>query len=230
MTIVKFKLDKEKDLENIWKACQSNKLSFGHDFKKSISKEIIKKCEGRKFENVENWLKNRRKLIHENPLVKDIERELNLFWSKRESEYIKRLEKITKREFKFKKIYAYFTTISKCPYNPANKIPYFYVNLFTSTPNALHTVGHEVMHLHLHKSDWLDKVKNQIGQQKAYDLIEAFTKLLDLEFRDLWIVEERGYPNHQKLREYIKKHWLKNKNFDKLTNDCIRWIKRNGVK
>jgi hypothetical protein len=90
--------------------------------------------------------------------------------------------------------------------------------------------GHELMHIHLHNTDWWKRVKRKMGQEKTHDLKEALTELLNLEFRNLWIVEDKGYPNHAKLREFISKKWKKDKDFDKLTDNCIKWIKKNGVK
>lgn len=230
MTIIEFVFNKDYDLKNIWRACQVDKFSFGYDFKKTISKKIIQICEGKEFEKCKKDLEKKRIKIHNNQLVPETVKAFNQNWNKIEKDYIKRLEKITKIKFKIKKIKGYLTTIQKCPYNPNKENPYFFVNFFSSLPNALHTAGHETMHIHLNNSPWWEKVTKELGEQKKYDLLEALTKLLDLEFVDLWIVEEKGYPNHQKLREYIKKHWLKNKNFNKLTDDCIKWIKRNGIK
>jgi hypothetical protein len=84
--------------------------------------------------------------------------------------------------------------------------------------------------MHLHNTDWWDKVEKKLGNKKTHDLKEALTELLNLEFKDLWIVDDRSYPNHIQLREFIKKEWMKEKDFDKLTEDCIKWIKKNGVK
>jgi len=229
MTIVKFKFNKEKDLWNIWRTCNSG-IDYGKDFTKSMSKEIMKICKGKKFEKSKQILLKRRNKTYNNFLIKFTYTSFNDAWLRIEKEYFKRLEKITNKKFKFKKIYAYLTTASKCPYSPNKKVPYFYVNLFANIPNALHTAGHELMHIHLHNNSWWEKVEKEIGYDKTHDLKESFTILLDLEFRDLWIVEEKGYPNHIKLREFISKQWKKKKDFDKLTDDCIKWIKKNGVK
>ncbi len=86
------------------------------------------------------------------------------------------------------------------------------------------------MHIHLHNTYWWKKVEDEIGYDKTHDLKEAFTELLNLEFRDLWIVKEKGYPNHEILRKYISKQWKNKKDFDKLTDNCINWIKRDGIR
>ena len=107
---------------------------------------------------------------------------------------------------------------------------HFFVNFFSNIPHALDTAGHELMHIHIHNTDYWTKTEKEIGYDKTHDLKEALTELLNLEFKDLWIAEDRGYPNHTKLRKYISSQWKKEKDFDKLMENSIKWIKRNGIK
>lgn len=226
---VTFKLDKEKDLQNIWETCNKGK-GYGHDFSKHMPQQIVKLCKGKKFNECKPELKRRFDKMYKNTLIKDIEKYFSISWKKIEGEYLRRLEKITKRKIPFNKVYAYLTSASRCPYNYNKKQPYFYVKIFDSIPEAMDTCGHELMHIHLHNTDWWKKVEKEIGYNKTHDLKEALTALLNLEFRDLWIVDDRGYSSHVKLREFISKEWKKEKDFDKLTDNCIKWIKKNGVK
>jgi hypothetical protein len=224
-----FKFDKEKDLHNIWETCNKGK-GYGYDFTKHMPKEIVNICKGKKFSECKPKLKKIFDSIYKNPVVKDIEDYLNNSWKNIEKEYFNKLEKLTKRKFPLKIVYAYLTSASRCPYNYDKRNPSFYAQIFNSIPNNLMIAGHELMHIHLHNTDWWERVKRQIGQEKTHDLKEALTELLNLEFRTLWIVDDKGYPNHIQLREFIKKEWKKEKNFDKLTDNCIKWIKKNGVK
>ena len=221
--------DKEKDLKNIWDACNA-KPSYGHNWKGSISKNISKICKGKKYEKCKDELEKKMISLYNNPLIKLTAKSFDSGWSNISDKYFRRLEKITKRKISLKKVEAYLTTAARCPYSPNKKIPYFYINFFSSIPNALHTMGHELMHIHLHNTNWWEYVENKIGNDKTHDLKEALTQLLNLEFRDLWLVQEKGYPNHKLLRNYISKKWKERKDFNKLTDDCINWIKRNGVK
>jgi hypothetical protein len=224
---VVFKFDKEKDLHNIWQTVNA-KTSFGYDFKKNIPEQIIKICKNKEFNFCKKELNKKLKKLYQHHSIKIQIETLNKSWKIIEKEYFKRLEKITKYKFKFKNSYGYLTTFARCPYN--YKIPYFYVNFFNSQLGELKTVGHELMHIHLHNSPWWNKVKEELGNQKTHDLKEALTELLNSEFRDLWIVDDLSYPNHIKLREYITKQWKREKNFEELTNKCIKWVKTNGVK
>lgn len=229
MKIVTFKFDKEKDLFNIWETCNSE-LSYGYDFKKYISKDIIKICKGKKFEECKKELIKKRDLFYKKQHIKMSTQLLDNSWASIEKEYFKRLEKITKEEFPFKRVNAYLTTSQRCPYRPHWRPPAFYSPFLNSLIQQLQAGGHELMHIHLHNINWWEKTEKEIGYKKTHDLKEALTELLNLEFKDLWFSTDFGYPNHKKLRLYINKQWKKEKDFNKLTDNCIKWIKRYGVK
>jgi len=227
--IVKFKFDKEKDLFNIWETSNSDS-GFGYDFKKQMPKELIEICRGKKYEKSKEILKKRLNNVYKRIFYKEHTTSLNKSWASIEKEYFKRLKKITKIKFPFKKVNAYLTTASRCPYRPHWRPPAFYFNYFATINYGLATAGHELMHIHLHNINWWKNVEKEIGYDKTHDLKEALTELLNLEFKDLWLFEDKGYPNHIKLRKYISQQWKKEKDFEKLTNNTIKWIKRNGIK
>jgi len=228
--IVEFKFDKEKDLFNIWETSNSGK-HFGHDFTKNVPKEILKICKGKKFSNCKSKLeKISYNLYSKNDLIKDIEKDMNVAWRKIEKKYFKRLENLTNQKIAFTKSLAYLTSTTRCPYKPHWRPPAFYVKIFSSIQDAMQTTGHELMHIHLHNIDWWKRVEKKIGYNKTDDLKEALTELLNSDFRDLWKIRDKGYPNHVKLRKFIRQEWKKEKNFDKLTDNCIKWIKKNGIK
>jgi len=224
-----FKFDKEKDLYNIWETCNKGK-AYGYDFSKKISNEVLNMCKGKKFSKSKEKLTEMLYKYHKNILIKDIKKAFNISWKNIEKEYFERLEKITKRKINFKKVNAYLTFAPRCPYDYNKEHLTFYVKVFESILSAMSTAGHELMHIHLHNTDWWKKVEKEIGYNKTHDLKEALTVLLNLKFIDLWIVKDNGYPNHIKLREFISKEWEKEKDFDKLTDNCIKWIKKNGLK
>lgn len=226
---VTFKFDIEKDLWNTWDTCNSDSI-FGCDFKKGIPQTTMDLCGGKKFEDIKNTFKDHYKKTYSCRLVSQVEKSFNEAWSKIGEEYFKRLKKITKKPINLKKITAYLTFVRRCPYNHNKGDPFFFVNFFGGIPNAMMIAGHEIMHIHLHNLKWWEKVEKEIGNEKTGDLKEALTVLLNLEFRDLWIAPDRGYDMHKELRTFIKNKWKKEKNFDKLTNKCIKWIKKNGIK
>ena len=229
MAIVEFKFDKEKDLQNIWETANS-KITYGKDFKKNLTPNILDICENKKYDLSKKQLNRTMNYLHKNKLISVMIGSFNEAWEKIEKEYFNRLEKITKCKFPFTKVYAYLTSAGRCSYDPRPKHISFYFNFFGSVFSGVETAGHELMHIHLHNIGWWKKVEKEIGDTKTHDLKEALTELLNLEFRDLWVVEDKGYPNHKKLREYISLQWKKKKTFNKLTISCIKWIKKNGIK
>ena len=110
-----FKFDKEKDLNNIWKACNSE-ASYGFDFKKNIDEKTILICKGRAFEECKEELAQKFSNIHNSPLVPIFIKAVNESWSKINDEFFKRLKKIMKKEIYSDSFTGYLTFISKCPY------------------------------------------------------------------------------------------------------------------
>jgi hypothetical protein len=229
MTNVIFRFDKEKDLKNIWETCNA-KSSYGQSWKGRVTENIFRMCKGKKYKNCRAELKKTMGYIHNNKIT-DITADLfSRGWKEIEKEYFNRLKKIMKSPFYSKKINAYLTTAGRCPYNPDRRYPYFYVTFFGNIPSILEIAGHELMHLQFHNSKYWAICEKELGNKKTHDLKESLTVLLNMEFRDLWIIEDRGYPNHTELRKFISGQWKKEKDFDKLIDSSIKWIKKNGIK
>lgn len=226
MQKVIFKFDKNKDIYNLWETC-NEKSSYGYDFTKRIPKDILEICEDKSFEKCKDLLKRRLEKTHKNPKIKLKTKELNKDWKNIEREYFKILGRITHKKFSFKKIYGYLTVSSRCPYRPHWRPPAFYSSVFATKSKGILIAGHEIMHIHLHNIDWWNIVEGQIGNRKTHDLKEALTILLNIEFKDLFEEEDKGYLSHKKLREFIEKEWKKEKDFNILTEKCIKWIKKN---
>ncbi|MFA5070816.1 MAG: hypothetical protein WC511_00405 [Candidatus Pacearchaeota archaeon] len=224
-----FQFSKEDDLWNIWDICNS-KGSYGKSWKDAVTKNMHEICDDKKYEECEKELLESMKDIHKNKLL---DKTANLFsqaWEGISQEYFYRLEKIMKSPFYTKKINAHLTTADRCPYDPDHNPPSFFVNFFWGVPSALQTAGHELMHIQFHNSKYWKICEKEIGKEKTFDLKEALTVLLNLEFKDLWIMRDMGYPNHTQLRKYIAREWKKEKDFDSLIDKSIKWIKKNGIK
>jgi len=222
MPKVKFVFDKEKDLFNIWETC--NKSSSWYDHKKNISSTFLEICEGKEFDKCKKELEDYRTKMYNSRLIELFVDSIQKAWNKINDEFFKRLEKITKRKFKFEKINAYITTVMRCPYNYQE--PSFMVSFFRDLTGALSTCGHELIHIQFHNTYWND-IERQTGKEKTADLKEALTVLLNLEFKDLWFVEDKGYEPHKELREFIEKEWQKKKDFDVLMKKCVTYLKKN---
>jgi hypothetical protein len=212
-----FKFDKEKDLWNHWH--KSNWKSSWTNFK--IDTEIRKICERKKFEECKEELSNHLSKLQNSKLVLLEINSLKKFWEIIQEEFFKKMDNLMKNKFE-KDIIAYLTTAGICPYDPDE--PSFMFSLFYSLPHQLQTCGHEIMHLYFHKFYW-DKVESQIGKEKTGDLKEALTILLNLEFKNLWFAKDYGYEPHKELRSFILEEWKKEKDFEKLLEKCISYLK-----
>jgi len=225
MAKVTFKFDKERDLKNIWKACNSGEI-YGSDFKKSISKPIVDLCKDKEYKEVKDKLKTYLKKMHSSKITSEIVKSANNSWKIIEREYFKRMDKIMNHKFPSIRITGYLTMISMCPYNYNRKTPHFFFNIFSSIPFILRTAGHETMHLYFHYFYW-ENIEKEIGKEKTGDLKEALTVILNQEFKDLWFVYDSGHPNHENLRKFIQEEWKKKKNFNKLLEKCVNYLKNN---
>ena len=222
MPKVIFKFDKEKDLWNHWH--KSNWKSSWANFK--IHPEIKKICEGKKLEECKEELSAHLSKLQESNIVRIEINSLKEYWREIEQEFFKRMDNLMKNNFD-EDIIAYLTTLGVCPYDPDE--PSFMFSLFYSLPHQLQTCGHEIMHLYFHKFYW-KKVESQIGKEKTGDLKEALSILLNLEFRDLWFIEDQGYEPHKELRKFISEKWKEEKDFEKLLEKCINYLKQYQTK
>jgi hypothetical protein len=220
-----FKFDKEKDLFNIWETCNKDN-SFGRDFTKNVPQKIISICKGKNFEDCKNELEKVYKDIYDSKLIPIFLKAVNDSWKEINDEFFKRLEKIMKKPIYQESFIGYLTLAGRCPY--ILKENAFYFNFFSSIINVLQTAGHEIMHLQFHNTYW-NQIEKEIGNKKIHDLKEALTVLLNLEFKDLWFVEDKGYEMHKELRNFIANEWKKEKDFNKLIKNCILFIKKNTL-
>jgi hypothetical protein len=218
---LKFVFDKEKDLYNIWETTNSN--SQFTDFSKNMPKKWVEICKNKTFRGCKKELKKELTTVHNSKLIDYFAEGVEKSWKLIEKEYFKRLNKITGKKILAKDITVYITTAGRCPYD-GKDYEWFFVNYFSSFAYVLVTCGHELMHFNFHQFFWKD-IEQQIGKEKTSNLKEALTVLLNLEFNDLWFVEDRGYTLHQELREFITNQWKKQKDFDLLLNKCVEHLK-----
>jgi len=223
MPKVVFKFDKEKDLWNNWFAINFiSELEKGRKFNNiSYLDKIVK---GKKFEECKDEIEIFHKKIHDSFLIDETIKSFQSVWNKINDEFFKRLDKMTKNKFPFEKVTSYLTTQSLCPYD--YKKGSFMISIWSNLPSMLRISAHELMHLDFHNNNWKE-IEEEIGKEKTEKLKEALTILLNLEFKDLWFVKDNGKDNEeqQKLREFIKKEWLKEKNYKSLLEKCVIYLK-----
>ena len=223
MPKVKFVFYKERDLDNIWRTANLG-LSYGYDFKQYLSPDIISMCRGKTFEECKGKLAKRIQKTQSSGMVSNLLKAVNDSWKEINDEYFKRLKRVMTKPIYADSFKAYMTSIDRCPYNPEEGS--FMFSFFSGIPKIMETAGHEIMHLQFHHTYW-PKIEDKIGREKTSDLKEALTVLLNLEFKDLWFFQDRGYDIHRELRKYITEQWKKKKDFDVLMKKCVSYLKKN---
>jgi len=224
MVNVIFKFDKEKDLWNNWFAINfKSNLEKGRKFNNIPQLQEI--CENKDFEKCKEEIEKFHEKIYSSYLINETLKAFQSAWEKINEEFFKRLKNITGNKFPFENVTAYLTTQNLCPYD--FKKGSFIISIWSNIPSMLKTSAHELMHLDFHNNNW-EEIEEKIGKEKTEKLKEALTVLLNLEFRDLWFVKDKGKNSEeqQELREFIKKEWLKNKNYKSLLNQCVIYLKK----
>jgi len=221
MPKVTFKFDKEKDLWNIWETCNSS--SRWHNFKKTLPSHFLEMCEGKEFSECRDKLSEYREKMYNSGLIEIFVKAVQEAWNKINDKFFKRLEKIMKHSICFENFTGYVTTVTRCPYDYEE--PSFMVSFFRDIAHTLNTSGHEIMHIQFHNTYW-EEIEKEIGKEKTADLKESLTVLLNLEFRDLWFVDDIGYEPHQELRKFIEEEWKKKPDFDILMKKCKKYLKQ----
>lgn len=220
MPEVIFKFDKERDLFNIWSTANSS--SEWHDFKRGVTPNILKICDGRNFEDCKKELERIMKKVYLSGIIRIYTKAIQESWNNINDNFFKRLGKVMKKPINKKRFVGYITTAGRCPYDLEDYS--FMVSLFFSLPQSLATTGHEIMHLQFHKYYW-DIIEKEIGKEKTASLKESLTVLLNLEFNDFWFFIDKGYESHQELRSFISKTWKEERDFNVLVDKCIEYLK-----
>ncbi len=138
-------------------------------------------------------------------------------WSLVANEYHKRAKAIFSASLP-QDVTAYLTVNNRNPYSIADNL--FYVTVSRETIRK--TVMHELWHFYTWYGLGVDQ-EEKLGKQKYNTMKEALTTLLNEECGDLMPdgVFDDGYPQHQKLREEVKKLWKEKKDIHRLWNELV---------
>ena len=86
---------------------------------------------------------------------------------------------------------------------------------------AIQVSLHELLHFYTHQLIEPLFVKARV-RERHNDFKEALTALLNLEFADLLDQPDRGYPQHQPLREAISAKWQAGKKVYDIAREHIQ--------
>lgn len=226
MPNVKFVFDKEKDIWNIWDKINNPPRGFNPEknFPKNMYENVINKT----LKEATPFIEKRQEKLYNSGFINIKTKSLQSAWDLINDEYFNRLEKLTGNKFDAENITAYIHTMGPSPYNCNKNNAWFMVNFNSSLIRGLGTCAHELIHFDFHYNDWED-MEEKVGKINTWDIKEGLTELLNFEFLDLYLSKDIGYPIHDKLREFISQEWKKEKDYHKLLDKCMNYIKENTV-
>lgn len=133
-------------------------------------------------------------------------------WNAIAGEYHKRAQQIFGVALP-KKITAYLTVNSRCPYNIHEG--YFLVAMSARSANVI--AMHELWHFYTWYGLGVGE-EERIGRAKHNELKESLTVILNEECGDLYPkgMADLGYPQHAQIREEIRELWRANKDIKTL--------------
>jgi len=168
---------------------QENLLKpFPYVFKKALKESVNKEAAEKVIEKylLKNINRRRKTFL-------SVAKNLKIAWKENKTSIINNLEKIYGKNFPFKSLTVYLSSIPICPYNFNER--WIYIFAGTSTQRQLRILTHELNHfMFLY---YFGSLKDNIGNSNFESLKEALTVFTN--------PEEPGYPAQQKLRTWLKK-------------------------
>ena len=209
--IISFKYNKEKD---VWCLLNKGKGSNNSSNPTKVYELLVSEygenpSEEETSQFIDNYLEG------SNVSLNDFIKQYSADWESVANEYHKRAEKIFGASLPHD-ITAYLTVNNRNPYSISDNM--FYVTV--PRENERKTIMHELWHFYTWYGLGTDQ-EEKLGKQKYNDIKEALTVLLNEECGDLMpegVVDE-GYPQHQELREEIRKLWRRQKDIRSVWNE-----------
>ncbi len=211
---------------------QTNKSYWGLNWRPQVAHipdDLLSKISKLSFSKaqtvVEEHLRNHSKRKYRELVINEEISSLRKIWGRAEKKYFNTLSAVTKKPIYRNTFKCFLTTGFMCPYNKREN--WFMVSIWHSLPFSITTICHELLHfqfLHYYK-DYLKK--EGLNNRQIEILKEVLTFLLnEPEFKKIILVEDKGYPDHQKLRKALKKVWQNDKDFDVFLEKTIRIMKK----
>ena len=189
------------------------------DLLDKILKSGIKSAESLVY----NYLISHSKKTLRQLVIKEELQALERSWTKIESKFFSRLEKITRKPIFSNYFKCYFTSGFMCP--DSEKENWFMVSMWHSIPWSITIICHEIFHsqfLHYYEG----YCKKLLSKEQTEGLKEVLTFILNTDFNNLILCEDTGYPAHSELREKLQKIWIQEKDFKKFLDKAIKIVKK----
>lgn len=174
---------------------------------------------------LQNDLKNGKKM----PLIKQELKAARGAWKLRENDFFAVLQNLLERPLYTEKFNAYLTTFFRCPYSENEN--WFMVNFWSSLPEQMTTVAHEILHLQFLNQYRLLLETNGLNENQIQNLKEALTFILnEKEFFSILLKPDSGYEEHAILRKNLKNLWNETRAFHLFLPEAIKIIKKTPQK
>jgi len=220
MIKVDFIHDKERDIRNIWETA-----NFDHPWEHLLPKSSgLYQWKNKSYEECREEIREDIQGFHDSKILSIFLKSLRDSWGLINDAYFDRLKKVTGSEIYTNQFTAYLTVAGRCPYSAEDDS--FMVSSRRPIFQNLRTCGHELLHLQMEKTH-LPYIREQLKFREAEYINESLTSLLNLEFKDLWLVYDSGYDQHKGLRKIISEKWKNNPQIKPLIEDCINYVKNN---
>jgi hypothetical protein len=222
-----FRMDKEKDMQNWWEAC--NTEFMGVDWKQRVDKEIWKNIHGKSYNESKIFLNLYFKELYKNDTrLKMFKEEIPQYWQINKEEFIKGINSIIKKDIYPKRLICYFTSFPRGTKDKENKWirPSFLKNKDgnITIKNYFRSIFHELIHIQVNHDGLLNKLN--LSNLQKIDLNESLTVLINLYFYPKLIDKDWGYEQNKKLRQDLIKIWNKKQDIQNLVKDGERLIKQ----
>lgn len=211
---VVFKYNPKKEFDNF----RNTSTSINHPAPTKIFKAYLEKY--KKLERQSVILFAEEYLNEKQINIQKIKEEIEANWQKISRQFFTKADKIFKNSLPVNKITAYLTIDSRCSYSFEKE--YFFIHLYPNLTNK--TIMHELLHFYFWHAGGRE-IKEKFGGKIFNDIKESLTVLLNIEFQDIMGgIQDKGYPQHQNLRQLIKDSYKKNKNINKIIQDCLGFL------
>lgn len=221
--IVTFVVDKELDIKNNLTTFNFYKRNKERGFQQRLDENFEKYLKLASEEEIRSEIeKNIKSLYEKEGKLLSLADDINKEWIKIEGAFISKLEKVYKFPFPYTSIKGVLSSASRWGYSLTEG--WFATGMFRNKFFAIDTAAHELSHFMFHK--YYDKVCEEKGLSKnqMWDVKEAFTVLLNIEFGEFMFQTDSGYAPHAKLREVIAESWRKYRDFDKVLAEAIAFV------
>lgn len=216
--MIKFIYDINKDARNWVDVIKNTKPSWGIDYEeetkmvpRSLKEKILKANDKEAVILVKNYFRNQSRFKFKKEVIRSETKAIGEIWGKREKDFFKILETLTRKPLFSRTFTAYFTTMFICPYDE-EKYKWFMLSMWHSLPFQITTICHEIFHFQFLYYYTNFCRKKGLDKKQIEDIKEALTVLLNTkEFDGIVLSQDPGYSDHQIIRQKILNIWQKNK-------------------